>query len=62
MASDDAIAVWAGFGHVEIGGSVPGKLIELHERISIEQHLNALASGFFAPGVLFLDRALRAGV
>ncbi len=56
VAGDDAVAVGAGLLQAEGGGAVSGELVELHERALVEEHLDALAGGLAALGVLLLDR------
>ena len=47
--------------HAEVRGAVPGEGVELHEGAGVEQHLQSLAGGVAALGVLALGR-LRVGL
>ena len=60
-AGDDAVAERAPLLHAEVGGAVPGERVELDERAGVEQHLQPLAGGVAALGVLALGR-LRVGL
>ena len=60
-AGDDAVAERAPLLHPEVGGAVPGEGVELDERAGVEQHLQSLAGGVAALGVLALGR-LRVGL
>ena len=62
VAGDHAVAVRAVLLQAEVGRPVPGQLVQLDERARVEQHLDPLAGGLLAPGVLLLDRPRRAGV
>ena len=64
-AGDHAVAERAPLLHAEVGGAVPGQGVELDERARVEQHLQPLAGGVAALGVLALGRlgsVSRAGV
>ena len=62
VAGDDAVAVGPVLLLAERVAAVPGVLVHLDERALVEQHLEALAGGLLAAGVLLLDGALRPGV
>ena len=62
VAGDDAVAVGPVLLQPERGRAVPRELVELDEGALVEEHLDALARGPAALGVLLLDRLLRAGV
>ena len=62
VAGDHAVAVRAALLEAERRGAVPGQLVELDEGALVEEHLDPLAGGLAALGVLLLDRLRRAGV
>ena len=62
VAGDDAVAVGPVLLQAEVRRAVPGERVELDEGALVEQHLDALAGGLLALGVLLLDRPRRAGV
>src|SRR3712207_7261822 len=43
----------------EVGGTVPGELVQLGERAGVQQHLDPLARGHLPGGVLLLHRSDR---
>ena len=62
VAGEDAVAVGALLLEPERGRAVPCQLVELDERALVEEHLDPLAGGPAALGVLLLDRLGRPGV
>ena len=58
VAGDDAVAVGAVVGQVEVVGAVPRERVDLDEGALVEQHVDPLARGRLAAGVLLLDRLL----
>ena len=62
VAGDHAVAVGAVLLQPERRRAVPGQLVELDEGALVEEHLDPLAGGLAALGVLLLDRLGRAGV
>ena len=62
VAGHHAVAVGAGLLQAERGRAVPRELVELDEGALVEEHLDPLAGGLAALGVLLLDRLRRAGV
>ncbi len=62
VAGDDAVAVGPVGRHVEVGGAVPGQLVELGERAGVEQPVDPLPRRHLAPRVLPLDGSLGSGV
>ena len=62
VPGDDAVAVGPVRGDPEIGGPMPGELVEFGERAGIEQPLHPLPGGHLALGVLVFHRPRRAGV
>ena len=54
VAGDHAVAVGPVGVHAEVGGAVPGQLVELGERARVEQPVDPLARGHLALGVLAL--------
>ena len=62
VAGDDTVAVRAVLLQAEVGGAVPGELVQLDEGALVEQRVDALAGGQLALGVLLLHRPRGAGV
>jgi hypothetical protein len=62
VPGDHAVAVGPVRGDPEVGRPVPGELVELGERVGVEQPLQPFPGGHLALGVLLLDRACRARV
>ena len=58
VAGDDAVAVGPVVGQVEVVGAVPRERVELDEGALVEQHVDPLARGRLAAGVLLVDRLL----
>ncbi|GAA3695794.1 hypothetical protein GCM10022420_096880 [Streptomyces iranensis] len=62
VPGDDAVAVGAVVVQAEVGGAVPGELVELHEGALVEQQLDPLTGRQLALDVLLFDGACGAGV
>lgn len=62
VAGDDTVSVGAVLLDAEVGGAVPGELVELHEGTLVEQEIDPLAGGQLALGVLLFDCACGTGV
>ena len=62
VAGDDAVAVRPVVGQPEVGRAVPGERVELDERSRVQQHVDPLAGGLLALGVLPFDGLGRPGV
>ena len=62
VPGDHAVPVGPGGRDPEVGGAVPGQLVELGERALIEQQLDPFPRGQLASLVLLGHRLLRAGV
>ncbi len=62
VAGHDAVAVGAIGVQTEVGRTVAGQGVELHEGAGIEQCVDPLPRGHLALGVLFLHGSLGAGV
>ena len=62
VAGDDAVAVRAVLLHAEVGGAVPGELVQLDEGALVQQQVDPLTGRQLALGVLLLHRARGAGV
>ena len=56
VAGDHPVAVRAGALQPEVGGPVPGELVQLDEGALVEQQLDPLPGGLLAPRVLLLHR------
>ena len=59
---DHAVPVGPGGPDAEVGGAVPGQLVELGERARVEQHVDPFPRGPLAPFVLLGHRLLGPGV
>ena len=59
VPGDHAVPVGPGGRDAEVGGAVPGQLVELGERAGIQQHVDPLPRGPLAPLVLLGHRLLR---
>ena len=62
VPGDHAVPVGPGGRDAEVGGAVPGQLVELGERARVEQHVDPLPRGPLAPLVLLGHRLLGPGV
>jgi hypothetical protein len=62
VPGDHAVAVRPGRVDAERRRPVPRELVELDERVLVQQQVDPLAGGLLAARVLLVDRARRAGV
>ena len=62
VPGDHAVAVRPVLFDAEVGGPVPGELVELHERARVQQLLDPLPRGQLSPRVLLPHRLRGAGV